>query len=156
VVYGNIFERCGAVIFGGVQIHGGKDNLVDGNLFLDGFAGVSFSRWGEKRWLESIARFLEQAEHPTLLARYPELATLRTGFDVNDLSRNLFVRCGPMFLRDGGKPRSVLESAIADAINADIVASPETVRAQTMFRGLLFDSIPVPEIGPYPHPWRAP
>ena len=34
-IYGNIFERCGAVHFGGVQIHGGKDNLVDGNFFLD-------------------------------------------------------------------------------------------------------------------------
>ena len=46
-IYGNVFERCGAVQFGGVQIHGGKDNLVDGNLFMDCFAGISFSRWGE-------------------------------------------------------------------------------------------------------------
>lgn len=64
VIHGNLFERCGAVIFGGVQIHGGKDNLVDGNLFLDCFAGVSFSRWGDKRWLEAIAGFLPQAGQP--------------------------------------------------------------------------------------------
>jgi len=48
-VYGNLFERCGAVKFGGVQIHGGKENLIDGNVFLDCFAGVSFSRWSEQR-----------------------------------------------------------------------------------------------------------
>ena len=24
-IYGNIFERCGAVLFGGVQVHGGKE-----------------------------------------------------------------------------------------------------------------------------------
>ena len=46
-VHGNIFERCGAVQFGGVQIHGGQENVVDNNLFVDCFAGVSFSRWGE-------------------------------------------------------------------------------------------------------------
>ena len=32
-VHGNVFQRCGAVKFGGVQIHGGKENLVDGNVF---------------------------------------------------------------------------------------------------------------------------
>ena len=34
-VYGNIFERCGTINFGGVQIHGGRENLVEGNLFID-------------------------------------------------------------------------------------------------------------------------
>jgi hypothetical protein len=53
-VYGNVFERCGAVNSGGIRIHGGKENLVEGNLFIDCLAGLSFSRLNEKRWLESI------------------------------------------------------------------------------------------------------
>jgi hypothetical protein len=154
-VYGNVFERCGAVIFGGVQIHGGKDNLVDGNLFLDCFAGVSFSRWGEKRWLESIAQFLSQAAAPPYATHYPELTTLKTGADVNDLSRNVFVRCGRTFLRDGGIPRAALNGVMSAGLEAEIAADPEALRNEAKFRRLLFDPIPLAEIGPYDHPWRA-
>ena len=53
-IYGNLFERCGAVNFGAVQIHGGKDNLIENNLFYQCFAVVSFSSWGEKRWLNTL------------------------------------------------------------------------------------------------------
>ena len=82
-VYGNLFERCGAVHFGGVQIHGGKENLIEGNLFVDCLAGLSFSRWGQSRWLEAIERFLPQAGEPAYASRYPELADLKSHADVN-------------------------------------------------------------------------
>jgi hypothetical protein len=39
-VHGNVFERCGAVQFGGVQVRGGKENAVDNNLFVDCFTGL--------------------------------------------------------------------------------------------------------------------
>jgi hypothetical protein len=155
VVHGNVFERCGAVLFGGVQIHGGKDNLVDGNLFLDCFAAVSFSRWGEKRWLQGISGFLSQAVELPYATRYPELALLRTGADVNDLSRNLFVRCGRTFLRDGGVPRWALNATLPEAISLRVAARGEALRAQSPFRSRLFEPIPLAEIGPYDHPWRA-
>ena len=37
LIYGNIFYRAssGKAGFGGVQIHGGKDNIFDNNLFVD-------------------------------------------------------------------------------------------------------------------------
>ena len=155
VVHGNVFERCGAVIFGGVQIHGGKDNLIDGNLFLDCFAGVSFSRWGEKRWLESISGFLAQAGEPPYSTRYPELAVLKTGADVNDLSRNLFVRCGRTFLRDARVPRAALNGVIAEGTDVKVAARQEVLNAAPDFRSRLFESIPLEDIGPYEHPWRA-
>jgi len=53
-IYGNIFERCGARLFGGVQIHGGKDNLVENNLFIQCNAAVTFHVLDEKRWLEQL------------------------------------------------------------------------------------------------------
>jgi hypothetical protein len=155
VIHGNVFERCGAVIFGGVQIHGGKDNLVDGNLFLDCFAGVSFTRWGEKRWLEGISGFLGQAGGPAYATRYPELATIRTGADINELSRNLFVRCGRTLLRDAGGSRYVLNGAIDAALEPRWAADRAELRARPEFRRLLFEPIPLGEIGPYDHPWRA-
>ena len=155
VIHGNLFERCGAVIFGGVQIHGGKDNLVDGNLFLDCFAGVSFSRWGEKRWLEAIAGFVPQAEQPPYTTRYPQLATLRTGADINDLSRNLYIRCGKTYLRDGGLPRSALNGVDTSDLAIESLESSDKGRNDPRLRSRLFEPIPVSEIGPYDHPWRV-
>lgn len=155
VVYGNVFERCGSAMFGGVQIHGGKDNLVDNNLFLDCFAGVSFSRWGEKLWLERAGQFFKEAETPHYLDRYPELANLRTGADVNYLSRNIFVRCGEVFLRDGGVPRVVLSGVIAEAIDPGALELNGAWDKARPFRERLFDAIPLSLIGPYDHPWRA-
>ncbi len=155
-VYGNLFERCGSALFGGVQIHGGKDNLVDNNLFVDCFAGISFSRWGEKRWLESISRFVDQAAKTPYAARYPELATLKTGADVNDISRNVFVRCGPTFLRDGGVPRTALNAVVSEPLDAKALTEPGLFRTNRIFRSRLFEPIPLPEIGPYDHPWCVP
>jgi len=53
-IFGNIFERCGALHFGGVQIHGGKDNIVENNLFFNCEAAVSFSSWSEERWIKEL------------------------------------------------------------------------------------------------------
>ena len=154
-VHGNVFERCGAVIFGGVQIHGGKDNLIDNNLFIDCFAGVSFSRWGEKRWFEAVDRFRGQAAGAVFLSHYPELTNLSTGVDVNDLSRNVFVHCGRIYLRDGGVPRTALSTLMVDDFDLSRVTDRTALRADPAFRATLFEPIPLNEIGPYAHPWFA-
>ncbi|MHC4325040.1 MAG: right-handed parallel beta-helix repeat-containing protein, partial [Planctomycetota bacterium] len=137
-VYGNIFERCGAVHFGGVQIHGGKENLVEGNIFIDCLAGISFSRWNEKRWLESIERFIPQASKPPYSIRYPELADLKSNANVNFICRNIFTRCDSIFLRDGHIQKISL-NAVTDR--------PSDKEA--LIRPLLFEPIPIDEIGPY-------
>jgi len=143
-VYGNIFERCGAVQFGGLQIHGGKDNLIDGNVFLDCYAGVSFSRWAEKRWLEALQRFEQDARSPTYSSRYPDLARLKVDADVSFFSRNLFAACKSTFLRDGGIQRCILNAITPQAIDLN----------DPQLRRILFEAIPASEIGPYSHPWR--
>ena len=137
-VYGNLFERCGAVHFGGVQIHGGKENLVDGNLFIDCLAGVSFSRWGESRWLESIERFLPQSRTASYKRHYPELADLKTNPNVNFICRNVFARCDETFIRDGQVQQTAL-NVVTDQAPSDPASSA----------GPLFEPIPVDDIGPY-------
>jgi len=154
-VHGNIFERCGAVAFGGVQIHGGKENLVDGNLFLDCYAGVSFSRWGPKRWLESIQRFLQQAGQNPYASRYPELAALKEDADVNIISRNLFARCGSVFLRDGGVEQTALNVATDRSITPQMVSAGTLINNDSQLKEMLLEPIPLEEIGPYEHLWRA-
>jgi hypothetical protein len=154
-VHGNLFERCGAVAFGGVQIHGGKENLVDGNLFVDCPAGVSFSRWGAKRWRESIQRFLAQAGQEPYASRYPGLAALQTNADVNFITRNLFVRCENIFLRDGGVERTALNAATTQPLDLSAASPEKLLRDEPRLRPLLFEPIPLEEIGPYTHPWQA-
>jgi hypothetical protein len=108
LIFGNIFERTGSVIFGGVQIHGGKDNLVENNLFYNCLAAVSFSRWGEKRWhkeLDTLAikkKIYEDVDirSPQYVSKYPELKTIRENADVNTVKNNLIVDCKNQFLRN--------------------------------------------------------
>ena len=136
-VYGNLFERCGAVHFGGVQIHGGKENLVDGNVFVDCLAGLTFSRWGEQRWLDGIERFLALASTPVYARHYPELAGLKANANVNFVCRNVFARCEAC-QRDGGVQKTAL-NVVTDEARSEAV----------MGKGLLFEPIPVDEIGRY-------
>ena len=88
--------------FGGVQIHGGNNNVVYANRFIDCGIGVSFSPWGRERWLERIERNPEYVEKirqrvdvfaPPHSTRYPELARLREDFDRNFIWGNTMIRC---------------------------------------------------------------
>jgi parallel beta helix pectate lyase-like protein len=155
-VQGNLFERCGAVKFGGIQIHGGKDNLIDGNVFVDCFAAVSFSHWSQQRWLESIGRFLEQATAPAYAARYPALARIKFDANVNFFCRNVFAGSEPAFLRDGGDQRAALNGTIPGSkIDLKRLSKASTAGKHTWLGKVLFEPIPLEDIGPYDHPWRA-
>ena len=148
-VYGNVFERCGAVHFGGVQIHGGKENLVEGNLFVDCLAGISFSRWDEKRWLESIERFLPQAGKPPYASKYPELTDLKTNANVNIICRNIFARCGSTFLRDGQVQKTALNAVADQPPETQEVSGRRSLGNVSQLKPLLFETIPIDEMGPY-------
>lgn len=54
VMKDNIFFRSAGGFFGGIQIHGGKDNLVRGNLFLHCKTALSFSVWNNDRYLDFV------------------------------------------------------------------------------------------------------
>ncbi len=154
-IYGNIFERCGAVQFGGVQIHGGKENWVDGNAFIDCFAGLSFSRWGEKRWLAFLEKYLEQAQSAPYTAKYPELARLRQNYDANCISRNIFAGCKDLFLRDGGVEQCLLNQTLDQRLEPAMLADSREWKKIPQLARTLMDPIPWGEIGPYPHSMRA-
>ena len=96
-IYGNVFFRTSGSNFGGVQIHGGKDNIVDGNLMIDCKFAVSFSPWGERRWLEQLEgetfsrRNLRAGFNPeseVYKTKYPDFAELKLNADRNFVTRN--------------------------------------------------------------------
>ncbi|MDD4190947.1 MAG: right-handed parallel beta-helix repeat-containing protein [Mangrovibacterium sp.] len=155
-IFGNVFERCGSLNFGGVQIHGGKDNLVENNIFSECFAAVSFSPWGEKRWLEQLdspvirKKIYEDVDilSEPYLTKYPELKNIRENPDVNTIKDNLVIDCKNLFARDNG--RQILENntvAKKDGKTIEEFCTPEVLKGYGLQR------IPVEDIGPKLNPW---
>ncbi len=152
LVYGNIFYRCsaGKLGFGGVQIHGGKDNILDNNLFAECAAAVSFTPWSEKRWQDFVKGKLEQdrAIDPALyLQRYPDLARLAENANENHLWRNVAWRCAE-WTRRGSKRTQELANRMTkeDEFRLESTAP--------LLNHLGFAPIPVEEIGLYRDEFR--
>jgi len=156
-IYGNIFERCGSALFGGVQIHGGKDNLVENNLFYECLAAVSFSRWGEKRWLEQLDTpemkkklyYEVDINSPLYLGKYNELKTIRENADVNTIKNNLIIDCKNEFLRN--------KEGIQILINNPVLQSEgkvvEAFCSSKILKEYGLQAIPVEKIGPKNNKW---
>ena len=156
LVYGNIFERCGARDFGGVQIHGGKDNRVENNLFFECNAAVSFSSWGEKRWLEHLdspaihKKLYEDVDIRSVLyqSKYPELKNIRQNIDVNVIKNNLLADCKHDYLRCSDK--QILEN------NTVIQASgktPDNICIPDFLKKYGLQPIPADQMGPQNNKW---
>lgn len=151
-IYENLFLRSSNELFGGIQVHGGKDNYIEGNIFYDCHAGISQSAWGDKRWLASM----KENGHPVSVAlntydwqsdlwqkRYPLLRHLaESGTDNNYSADNVVINGKSVFLRKSPKFQSMNNILIntKDDINkpADYIKyiSP-------------WQRIPLKEIGPY-------
>ncbi len=164
-IYGNVFKNCAQGAFGAVQIHGGKENVVDNNLFLDCQYAVSFSPWGEGTWTDRMRseeiriKTHEEVDitRPPYSTRYPALADLEENPDSNNIWRNLVVNCGRLTERDRGV--NVLadnymtgeDPGFVDLAGGDLTLKPD---AKAYFR-LGLTPIPFEEMGLYQHPWRA-
>ncbi len=155
-VIGNIFERCGARDFGGVQIHGGKDNVVENNLFYDCRAAVSFSPWGEKRWLENLdspgvrKKLYKVVDINSELYqnKYPGLKNIQEGVDVNIIKNNLLIGCKDRFLRDKGINK--------EENNTSVVANEKTVKdflKPELLKNYGLQPIPLDKMGPQNNKW---
>jgi hypothetical protein len=160
LIYGNVFchASAGKNGFGGVQIHGGKDNVLDNNLFVECESAVSFSPWDAARWKKYIADWFpsNKVDNDLYLAKYPQLAKLPEDINQNAIARSLVVRC-PKFLHRDSRAAQLfnnLETAddpgFRDASHGDFQlkdASPQVVQI-----GMY--PIPVEEIGLYKDAWR--
>lgn len=97
-VYCNRFERCSAKSFGGVQIHGGRCNLVSNNLFVACRYGVSLSTWTQNKWRQFLEKGNPYATHeerlyrtPVYAAHYPGIERLAEVPMVNTVCCNVLV-----------------------------------------------------------------
>ena len=164
MVYGNVFYRSAGGHFGGLQIHGGKDNWADNNLFIACKASVSFSAWNEARWVESVRNWLENARRrgldvsrPPLSEKYPELLRLEENANRNFILRSLVISCGEFAIRDPGvnvffdNYAAEGDVGFVDPYRRQFALNPDSA----VFRWFAFRPIPFEEIGPYPSSERA-
>ena len=99
--------------------------------------------------------YLKQAGDPPYSARYPELARLKAAPDVSFVCRNVLVRCKTTLLRDGGVERTALNVATDQPVDLNSLLDERAFGGNPLLRRALFERIPLSEIGPYLHPWRA-
>lgn len=155
-VFGNLFERCGAMYFGGVQIHGGKDNRIENNVFYDCPFAVSFSPWSEERWLKVLdseiirKKIYEDVDIRSDLyqQKYPELKDLRCNANVNVITDNLIISCKQIFrnLRDEQIVRNNTELS-ADGKSIEAFCTQEELARYGL------QPIPVEQMGPKANRW---
>ena len=155
-VHGNVFYRAagGRQGFGGVQIHGGKDNVVSNNLFVDCRAAISFSAWGDQRWRAFTASALQSPDiDPALyLARYPDLARLSEDHDANLIAGNLVYDCSEFFRRDPG--RNTLADNVVTKKNPGFAGAACGSFSHGQHLPPNFQPIPFDEIGLYVDQFR--
>jgi hypothetical protein len=135
--------------FGGVQIHGGKDNIVDNNLLIHCAAALSFSPWEDERWRNYVAPVMTNSEinAALYLQRYPALASLAENVNTNAVYRSALVRCGELFRH----PPTTID-AVDNIILADADTSLRLDNPLLNPRG--FARIPVDEMGLYQDAFR--
>jgi hypothetical protein len=100
----NVFVRSSNGIFGGIQIHGGKDNHIEGNIFADCRIGISNTPWGDDRWKTKMGRSRALRSVPWQSdfwqSRYPALKhLLDPPADRNFYSDNIFINGENIYAR---------------------------------------------------------
>lgn len=99
LIYGNIFLDCAGGGFGGLQIHAGKNNIIENNLFIDCVRALSFSCWEQDRWDESFLKdfythILETGLSEEKLRIAPRLADVLENKGRNFIVNNYMINCG--------------------------------------------------------------
>jgi hypothetical protein len=155
-VYGNVFRRVAT----GVKIGGGRDNLVENNLFVDTPESVTVDARGIVGDAQLRQRLVERLdavpyESPVWRQRYPALVQLLDGHEMepsgNRISRNIFVAGGSIRFADPQSSRFFVLGANFRASDSDLdsLANGEVrLKPNSPALRLGFDPVPLSTTGP--------
>jgi hypothetical protein len=104
-VVGNVFYQAAGGNFGAVFVHGGHDNVVENNVFVECKRAIGAAPWDDRRWDDYVKAPLWQQvllkdvdiTRPPYIDRYPELKGFMEPTSrprLNRAARNVVVRCG--------------------------------------------------------------
>jgi hypothetical protein len=151
-IYENLFLRSSNDLFGGIQIHGGNGNYIEGNIFSDCHAAISQSAWGDKRWESTLTEEGNPASAALKLfdwksdlwqKRYPALKHLIDGgTDTNYAVDNLMINGQSFFLRNSTRFQS---------FNNGMITKRQVLNKASDFRKFVgpWQNFPVEKIGLY-------
>jgi len=150
-IYENIFLRSSNNQFGGIQIHGGKDNFIEGNIFADCHAAISQTAWGQKGWeaaLTDTAKPMYKAlkkynwRSELWQNRYPALKNLFVDSDRNYAIDNQAINAKSIIIR---------KSNMLETLNNVILSGQDCIEEATDFTKYLLSwhQIPIKTIGQY-------
>jgi len=128
LIYGNRFDNCSYGIFGGVQIHAGRDNVVRNNLFTRCRYAVSFTEWSMKRWREYFEKdftkaYIKAVDGPAFRAKYPEFAAM-VDTPMNDTVEYNILVGGEALIRTMATSATVRGNVRLDSVPADFSSVP--------------------------------
>ncbi|MCP4644977.1 MAG: right-handed parallel beta-helix repeat-containing protein [bacterium] len=156
-VFGNVFYRAAGGSFGAVFCHGGHDNTVDNNIFIECKRAIRQAPWNDERWNQHLVeedwqnKLLRQVDitKPPYSERYPGLKDFMTPSDkprVNHAYRNLAVNCdafveGNWMLLDNWVPDEDPGFVDAAALNFQLKPGARAFRSVPGFQPIPFDQI---------------
>ena len=151
---GNLFVRCAGGGFGAVQINGGRDNVIENNLFVDCRQAVTGGWYPGNAVWQSLreGRPLEGFYFTELyLSRYPKLRTVMEEPGTNHVWCNIFYRCGAA-TQDDAFPTDLRDNAEYDDGDpgfVDAEAGDFRLRPDAPVLALGFQPLPVEQMGLY-------
>jgi Right handed beta helix region len=161
LVYGNIFFQA-SQSFGAININGGRDNIIDNNIFAECEKGITGEYDAKMKQWARLGRDPAFITSKLYLKRYPDLLRLHEQPGLNSAWRNVFWKCGSMFStyeRPSADKFDLLANAEYATNNPGFVdAAKGDFRLKSdaeVFRRIGFRPIPVEEIGLYQDEYRA-
>jgi hypothetical protein len=161
LLYGNIFFRA-SQSFGAVNINGGRDNVIDNNIFVECEKGLTGDYDAKSEHWKMLGKKPELIMSELYLKRYPVLKRVQEQPALNCAWRNVFWKCGPLFTtynrpaetkydRMANVTYAGEDPGFVNAADGDFRLKPEA----DVFRRIAFRPIPVEEIGLYEDAYRA-
>jgi hypothetical protein len=161
LLYGNIFFRA-SQSFGGVNINGSQDNIMDNNIFSECERGITGDYQANNELWKMLGKNPALIMSELYLKRYPGLRRLHEQPGLNSAWRNVFWKCGALFTTynrpsaDKFDLMANAEFAAADpgfvaAAKGDLRLKPDA----EVFRRISFHPLSVEEIGLYQDAYRA-
>ncbi len=161
LVYGNIFFHASQT-FGGININGGRDNIIDNNIFAQCEKGITGNYEPENEQWKVLGKRPGFILSELYLKRYPDLLRLQEQPGLNSAWRNVFWKCGPLFTtydRPAAQKFDLMANAefaaddpgFVNAARGNFRLNPDA----EVFRRIAFHPIPVEEIGLYQDAFRA-
>jgi hypothetical protein len=161
LVYGNIFFQASQG-FGAVNINGGRDNIIDNNIFAECEKGITGNYSANNDLWKRLGKNPALIMSKLYLKRYPALLRVSEQPGLNSAWRNVFWKCGPLFTTydmPSARKFDLLANAQYAADDPGFVdAAKGDFRLKSdaeVFRRIAFRPIPVEEIGPYQDEYRA-